>query len=64
MDFKSAEDAREHAISVARELSRTGVSAAMEDRYVIVSDERGNVIFKTPLISVSRSDGGSTESGP
>jgi hypothetical protein len=46
-EFGQVEAAREHAIAVARELSREGLQWAGRD--ISVTDERGVVLFKVPL---------------
>jgi hypothetical protein len=48
-EFGSPETAREHAVAVARELSRGGLSDLLTGRHIAVRDERGVVIFKISL---------------
>jgi hypothetical protein len=48
-EFALVEAARGHAVAVARELSRNGLSLGLVGRFISVVDEGGVVIFRTPL---------------
>jgi len=48
-ELEQVEAAREHAIAVARELSREGVPGLSAGLYISVADEQGVVVFKLPL---------------
>jgi hypothetical protein len=48
-ELGSPETAREHAVAVVQELSRGGLSDLLAGRHIVVSDERGVVLFKVSL---------------
>jgi hypothetical protein len=48
-EFDRVEAAREHAMAVARELSRNRHSWTWARLYISVVDERGVVVFRLPL---------------
>jgi hypothetical protein len=48
-DVGGAEAARAHARTVAGELSRNQLPAALIGLYISVVDEHGGVVFKVPL---------------
>jgi Domain of unknown function (DUF6894) len=48
-DFDRVEAAREHAMAVARELSRNQHPSASAGLYISVVDEGGIVVFEVPL---------------
>jgi hypothetical protein len=48
-EFDLVEEARGHALRVARELCRNRPWAADLGRYISVTDESGVVVFRTPL---------------
>jgi hypothetical protein len=48
-EFDLVEEARGHALRVARELCRNRPRAVDLGRYISVTDEWGVVVFKTPL---------------
>jgi hypothetical protein len=48
-EFDLVEAARGHAIAVARELSRNGLSDGLAGHHISVVDERGVVVFKVLL---------------
>jgi hypothetical protein len=48
-EFGLVEEARGHALGVARELSRNGLPRACIGCSISVMDERGVVVFKVPL---------------
>jgi Domain of unknown function (DUF6894) len=48
-EFDRVEAAREHAMAVARELSRNQLPLAWAGLYISVVDEEGIVVIKVPL---------------
>jgi hypothetical protein len=46
--FESVEEAKRHAVTIARELGHAS-SAAGARRHVCVTDEEGKEVFRTPI---------------
>ncbi len=55
-EFDGIEAAREHALAVARELSRNQLPGSLLGRYISIVDERGVTIFRLPLLDARSSD--------